>query len=352
MWTDNEIYKADLNEIISDNNIPWQLLKEKDILITGATGLIGSLAVNALLYANQVLGLGCRIHAVVRNIDKAEKQYDKQLKADLGLRLIVQDICSFEQFSGNLDYIIHGASLTASKSFINEPVETITTAIKGTEHMLELARRKKVKSFIYLSSMEIYGTPDTEERITEEHESSLNAMVVRNSYPISKLMCENMCACYALEYGIKTTVMRLTQTFGPGVDYNDGRVFAEFARCVLEEQDIVLHTAGKTKRSYLYTADTIRAIFTILLCGNSGEAYNAANESTYCSIYDMACLAAKECAGGKIAVKRETEPDINTYGYLSELYMNLDTAKLKKLGWKPLHDLNDMFKRMCDSMRS
>lgn len=351
MWTDNIIYKTDLNEIISDENIPWELLKDADILITGATGLIGSLAVNTLLYANQTKGLSCRIHAVVRDEVKAGRLYGEQLRKDLGLTLVVQDVCSLKSYDSGIDYIIHGASRTASRSFVNEPVETIATALNGTANMLELARIKKVKGFIYLSSMEVYGTPDTDDRITEQHNTNLNSMIVRNSYPISKRMCENMCAGYASEYGIKTMVIRLTQTFGPGVSYNDGRVFAEFARCAIEGRDIILHTTGETKRSYLYTADAVRAIFTILLCGDGGEAYNAANENTYCSIYEMACLAAKECVCKDISVRCEVTQDLTAYGYMPVLHMNLDTTKLQKLGWKPYHGLNHMFKNLCETMK-
>lgn len=351
MWTDNRIYKADLNEIISDETIPWHLLNDADVLITGAAGLIGSLAVNALLYANQVRGLSCRVHAVVRDTAKAEKMYGEQLRENLGLTLVEQDICTFQDYDSEIDYIIHGAGRTASKSFVNEPVETIATALRGTENLLELARKKNVKGFIYLSTMEVYGTPDTDEKITEEHNTNLNTMVVRNCYPVSKRMCENMCACYEAEYGIKTTVIRLTQTFGPGVSYDDGRVFAEFARCAIEGRDIILHTSGKTKRSYLYTADAVRAVFTILLSGRSGEAYNAANEETYCSIYEMACLTAKECACGDIAVRCEVEQDLSAYGYMPVLHMNLDTTKLQKLGWKPKHGLNQMFQSLCETMK-
>lgn len=351
MWTDNRIYQSDLNEIISDETIPWGLLQDADVLITGASGLIGSLAVHALLYANQIRGLSCRVHAVVRDAEKAEKIYGEQLKENLGLILVEQDICTFHNYDGEIDYIIHGAGRTASRSFVEEPVETIATALRGTENMLELARKKNVKGFIYLSTMEVYGTPDTDEKITEEHDTDLNTMVVRNSYPISKRMCENMCACYASEYGIQTTVIRLTQTFGPGVSYDDGRVFAEFARCAIEGRDIVLHTSGKTKRSYLYTADAVRAIFTVLLSGSSGEAYNAANEDTYCSIYEMAYLAAEECTCGDIDVRCEALQDLSAYGYMPVLHMNLDTTKLQELGWKPRHGLSQMFQRLCATMK-
>ena len=132
-------------------------------------------------------------------------------------------------------------------------------------------------------------------------------MKVRTSYPESKRMCESLCTAYASQYSVPVKVLRLTQTFGPGVRYDDGRVFAEFARCAIERRNIVLHTDGATRRSYLYTADAVSAILTVLLKGIAGEAYNAANEATFCSIREMAQLVCSECAGGKIGVEIQLE---------------------------------------------
>ena len=153
------------------------------------------------------------------------------------------------------------------------------------------------------------------------------------------------------EYDIPVNVVRLTQTFGRGVDYNDGRVFAEFARCVIEKRDIVLHTKGETRRNYLYTQDAVNAILTVLIKGKNGEAYNAANEDTYCSIYDMAQMFAKRCAHGEIKVRIEIE-DESKYGFAPVLKMNLDATKLKSLGWEAAVGLEDMFHILIQDMRT
>ena len=145
-------------------------------------------------------------------------------------------------------------------------------------------------------------------------------------------------------------VVRLTQTFGPGVSYHDTRVFAEFARCVIEEKDIILHTKGETRRCYLSLGDAVDAVFTVLLKGAPGEAYNAANEDTYCSVYDMARMVAEKCAGGRIKVIVREE-DISRFGYAPTLRMNLDTGKLRALGWEPTAGLEEMFRDMISAMR-
>ena len=224
------------------------------------------------------------------------------------------------------------------------------TAVEGTVNMLEFARANNAKGFVYLSSMEVYGTPSTDEKIDEKHSTNLDTMSVRTCYPESKRMCESLCASYASEYGVPAMVVRLTQTFGPGVEYNDGRVFAEFARCAIEGRNIILNTKGETKRNYLYTEDAADAIFTVLANGTAGEAYNAANEDTYCSIYEMACLVAEECAGGRIEVEIRERPDAAKLGYAPTLHMNLDTSKLRSLGWQPVTGLADMYRNMIESI--
>ena len=127
-------------------------------------------------------------------------------------------------------------------------------------------------------------------------------------------------------------------------------MFAEFARCALENRDIVLKTAGLTCRSYLYTADAVSAILTVMLRGEDGTAYNAANEDTYCSIREMAEMVARECAAGRIGVRIEAEEDPSRLGYAPTLHMNLDTSRLRSLGWKPVYGLADAYRRMMKTM--
>ena len=316
----------------------------KTILVTGATGLIGQALVKSLLkkYHNS------KVIGVVRNEEKAKEIFLEYMGANL--EFIVSDISTLKTQHLGVNYIIHGASQTASKAFVNEPVETIMTAVNGTTNMLEFARMNPVDSFVYLSSMEVYGTPERDERIDELYSAGINTMNIRACYPESKRICENLCASYSSEYGVPARVVRLTQTFGPGVQYDDGRVFAEFARCVIENRNIILNTKGDTKRNYLYIEDAVSAILTVLCHGKDGEAYNAANEETYCSIYEMACLVAEKCASGKISVEVNEAKDISKFGYAPTLYMNLDTSKLKALGWNPTTNLQNMYKNMISYM--
>jgi len=351
MWIENKVFLEDLENICSDTNILWNQLDGKTILITGATGLIGSTLVSAITYYGMKKNNPPKILALVRNLEKANNKFRSQIQDYPYLSFVVGDICCLPQINENINFIIHGASQTSSKAFVQQPVETIQTTLLGTKNLLELAKLKNVQSMVYLSSMEVYGSTNSETPIDEEHGTNLNTMQVRTSYPESKRMCESMCCAYASEYGTNVKVARLTQTFGPGVEYNDGRVFAEFARCVIEMKDIVLHTMGETKRSYLYTADAIRAILTILLKGQNGEAYNVANKDTYCSIYDMACTIAEKFTNGNIKVLRLIDPNLNKFGYAPTLKMNLDVSKIEKLRWKPTVDLVLQYENLLKTIK-
>lgn len=326
------------------NGVKRKKMDDCKILITGATGVIGQ----ALIKRIQKEYVNVSIVAMVRNKDKAIRLLGEESKNFLYL---VGDVCSIIPEKLDVDYIIHGAGQTSSKAFIDEPVETIMTAFQGTKNMLDIAKLSNVKGFVYLSSMEVYGSPSTDEKINETHSTNLNAMRVRSCYPESKRICESLCTSYMFEYGVAAKVVRLAQTFGLGVQYNDNRVFAEFARCAIEGRNIVLKTKGETKRSYLYTEDAADAILKVLLNGAVGEAYNAANEETYCSIYEMALMVAEKCADGRIEVIIDNEINADELGYAPVLHMNLDTSKLQSLGWKAEYGLEDMFKNMIGDMK-
>ena len=175
-------------------------------------------------------------------------------------------------------------------------------------------------------------------------------MKVRSCYPESKRMCDNICISYMSEYRLPIAVLRLTQTFGEGVEYNDRRIFAEFARCVIENRNIILKTKGETKRSYLYLQDAVNAIFLIIYNSGYGESYNIANEETYCSIYEMAQLVAQKIAKGSISVKIEEE-NIEKLGFAPVLNMNLDTKKIRDMGWKPTVNLEEAYRIMIAYMK-
>lgn len=343
----NKVMQADM-ELLAESGIPVELLAGKTVFVTGATGLIGSQMVYLLACCNRKKELGIRIIAMVRSEDKGKKLFAHLIeRGDVSLYLgdVNQGICCEEQ----VDYIIHGASPTSSKYFVTQPVETIRTAIDGTANVLEFAAKKQVLGMVYLSSLEVYGVPQKEEgMIAEDDYGYIDPLSVRSSYSEGKRMVECMCASYVKEYGVPVKVARLSQTFGPGVNYDDGRVFAEFARCALEKRDIVLHTQGNTVRSYCYTKDALSAILYILLKGTAGEAYNVTNMDTAVSIREMAEMVCGTIGEGAIKVTVDIPEDIGNFGYNPEMVIRLDSRKLSSLGWMPTVGLEEMYRRLAE----
>lgn len=333
--------------IINNYKFDLSQLAGKKILITGASGLIGKAIVTALLSYNGREPV--KVVALVRNKEKAAALF-RNLPQE-NIEYLVCDVCDLNPIDLGIDYIVHGACSTASKAFIEKPVDVISVSVKGTERLLEFARANRVKSFVYLSSMEVYGTRLTDEKVYENSSVSLDTTSVRSSYPESKRLCECLCTAYYSQYAVPAKIVRLTQTFGEGVSYGDKRVFAEFARCAIEGRDIILKTKGDTKRNYLYIDDAVNAILTVLICGENGQAYNAANKNTYCSINEMAALVAKEFGNGKVNVVYNFD-GAEKMGYAPEIKINLATDKLEALGWQAQTDLITAFEKTIVSMKN
>lgn len=327
----------------------FKAFRDCTVLITGATGLIGQNLVKAVLKANSDLSLGVNLILPVRNEARARRLFEQDF-GEAHISYIDYDMLIPLEVDGDVDIIIHAAAPTESAMFVNRPADVLNYNITSTRNLLELAVDKSVRKFILLSTMEVYGTPEGDEIITEKDISSFDPTVPRNSYPIGKIASEALCAAYHTQYGLAYNCLRLTQTFGPGAKIDDARVFAYFAKCVIRGEDIVLKTSGKTKRMYLYTEDAVNAILTVAAKGENGRTYTVANDSTYISISDMANLVAQEVADGNINVRYEIE-DTGSLGYAEEFQMRLDTSAIKSLGWDADTGLIEAYKKMIADMK-
>lgn len=329
-------------QYIADYNLPYKQLKRKTVLVTGATGLIGTLLVRALLAIGDI-----KVIALVRNSEKANKIYGDLIGNSL--KLHIADIVDKIEIEDAVDYIFHCASITASKMMIEKPVETLLISVEGTKNVLNFAREKKCASVVYISSMEVYGAFNESKEVREENLGYIDHLKVRSNYPESKRLCENMCVAYYSEFGVPVKIARLAQTFGAGILPGENRVFAQFARSAIQGKDIVLHTKGQSEGNYCYTRDCITGLLTILLKGANAAAYNVSNPTTHTTIAEMANLVAEKIAGGKIKVVFDI-PEDNTFGYATDTKMKLNSDKLQALGWKPEVGLEEAYRRMMEEL--
>lgn len=312
------------------------------IMVSGATGLIGAALVRK--FASD----GCTVAAAVRNVGLARRMFG----GCPNVEIVEWDVTRpFARPSGfKVDWFVHAASETASRSFVEKPVETIRSILHGTENALEAARELGVEAMAFLSTMEVYGTP-TASPVAEDDYGYLDPVAVRSCYPEAKRMAENLCVSYAKEFGVPVKIARLAQTFGEGVRYDDARVFAAFARAILERRDIVLHTDGTTSRCYCYLGDAVSAIETILVKGGGALPYTVANEETYCSVREMAEMLCAEFpeSGSKVVFDLS---GAEGRGFAPAHRMKLDSSRLRALGWMPKVGLMEAFRRMIDGWRA
>lgn len=339
----NKIEEIDTTEIVYSKYTNWEFFKNSTIMITGATGLIGFQTILAILLANEKLNTNIKVLALVRNKKKAKKMFSRFTTNKL--KFIVQDILKPIK-AKKADFIIHTANTTSSREMTECPVETINSIVEGTKNVLEFSKSNKVKSIVYLSSMEVYGDIpiSRKEPLKEEDLGKIDILKPRSSYPVGKRLAESMCSAYAKEYNTPVKIARLAQTIGAGVDYADNRVFAQFARNIVEKKDIVLKTKGETIRSYIYITDCIIALLKMLEKGENGESYNVANPDTTCSIKQMAQMLCSKHENSKL----KFELDDKYFPKTTKL--NLSIEKLNKVsGWKPVVSLEEAYNRLINS---
>lgn len=337
--------KRDL-EIITNSGVNWRMYLNSRVLVTGATGRLGRYIMETLADIDIRYNLNMRILGLARSEEKAREVFDNLLDFP-NIDFLYQDVNRDINYPEKIDYIFHTAGPAAPMDFNNDPQGTLWAHVNGTHNVMECARKHCTKRVFYVSTVEVYGEWTDDKKIKETDMGIMRQLTARACYPEAKRLCETMLATYKKQYGISFCGARLCHTLGPGISLTDGRAFAEFMNCVINNQDIVLHSDGSAMRTYTYVADAVNAIFLIMDKGEDAL-YNVASEDNLISVRDLAellvtLLPHRTC---KVLFSQET----SKLPYLPFKLAVMDTGKVRELGWKPVTDLRHMFKWTLESL--
>jgi nucleoside-diphosphate-sugar epimerase len=340
----HRIISEDFDQI-AKNNLPLKKFAGKTILISGASGMIGGYLTELFLYLNDTQNFKTKIIALTRNEYKTKKRYQHYAKRR-DLSLIIQDITVPLTIKGQVECIIHAASQSSPKYFGADPVGTILPNVIGTKNLLEIARQKKSEDFLFISSGEVYGSlKESQIPVEETDYGFVDPMNIRSCYAESKRMGETMCVSWQAQHKVPIKIARPFHVYGPGIDLDDGRIFADFTRAIVKKQNLIITSDGSARRSFCYLSDAITAFLTIILRGGVGEAYNVGNSNEEVSIKELAYKLIKTFPERNLKIV--FKPKNITKGYLPSRITRSypDITKIKKLGWNPIHTIESGFKR-------
>ena len=335
-------YKEDILSIYNQE-LPWKKLTGANILVTGATGLIGGCLVEALMMNPR---RDYHVYASGRNEERARLRF-QEFADESAFHFVKYDVMQPLQDVVRFDYIIHAASNASPNFFAQKPVEVIKSNIDGVANLMEYGLKNGMKRFLYVSSGEVYGEGDGRE-FTEDYSGYVNCATPRACYPSSKRAAETLCVSYVAEYGADVVIARPCHVYGPHFTEQDNRVYAQFIRNVLRGEDIVMKSTGEQFRSWCYVVDSVSALLYILFKGECGEAYNVADENSNISIRSLAELVAS--IGGR-DVLMESPSVIEKRGYNVVTKSVFSTDKLKKLGWKANTNIKEGLKNTINELR-
>jgi nucleoside-diphosphate-sugar epimerase len=332
--------REDINGILS-SNLPWEKLNGKHIVISGANGFLPSYFVFVLLERNARFGAETRITAICRSSDRARDRFAGCLD-DKNLRIHIQDMRFPIDGGIKPDICIHGASPAGILSRHEFPADTFETNLLGCRNLLEL----RPTTHMFISSVDVYGSVAGTARLTEDDSGHIDALNARNGYALGKRAAEALCALYSAQYGINMVIARPFQVYGPGMAIGDGRLHGDFISQIKNAGKIVLTSDGKAKRSFMYIADAIEAMFTILLRGEKASAYNVVDESGEETVLGLARIYAEKAGNAPVEFDYERHEAPEATSTLPCVIGS--SEKLRQLGWKPKTSLQDGVARTYD----
>ncbi|MGN0048189.1 MAG: NAD-dependent epimerase/dehydratase family protein [Bacteroides sp.] len=329
-------YQDDLYHIYS-LNLPWSKLNNSNILVTGATGLIGSCIIDVLMrHPSRTWS----VYACGRNLNRAKTLFMKYWDND-SFHFVRHDICNQIESNVQYEYMIHAASNASPNYFVQKPVEVIKANVFGVSNLYEYGLNHGLKRILYISSGEVYGEGDGRV-FDEDYSGYVNPLCVRSCYPSSKRAAETLCISYSTEYDIESVIARPCHVYGPYFTESDNRVYAQFIRNILRNEDIVMKSTGEQYRSWCYVVDCVAALMHILLLGKNNNAYNIADDSSNITIRSLAEMIA-EIGGKKVVIAMPSDIEKSGFNVVKKSLFSIE--KLKSLGWRVEGTMEEKMRR-------
>ncbi|SCW46107.1 Nucleoside-diphosphate-sugar epimerase [Lachnospiraceae bacterium C10] len=342
----NQVMQEDI-EMILGKDIAWDKFRNTKVLVTGASGMMGSYVVRTLLALDDK-GYGVEVYGLMRNPSKMPEEMRNRV------HVIQQSVTEPIATDVKFDYIFHTASPASPLIMREDPVGTVAANTLGAWYTLKLAKESESKGYLFISSREIYGQPYDDQKVfTEDTYGFVDPLNVRSCYPEGKKAAETMAVCYHEQYGLNTKIARLAHTLGPGMTIDDGRVQADFLRDVVNHRDIVLKSEGKPIRTYTYVADATAALFYIMLNSPEEErVYNISSEADTVSIRDLAQKMTEAFPERGLSLKFDIPKKTGNDGTAPFTLGILSSEKIGGIGWKPHFTLTEAIQRTVRYLES
>lgn len=322
--------------------LPWERLNGCNILVTGASGLLGQCLIGVLMERTDT---DYHVWAAGRN-EQRMRQCFATWTHNPRFHYICWDVMQALDCNIPFHYIIHAASSASPNYFVSQPVETMLANILGVRNLMEYGMHHDMRRLLFVSTGEVYGEGDGSDFV-EEYSGYVNPLLPRSCYPGSKRAAETLCASYGAEYGTDFVIARPCHIYGPHFTVQDNRVYAQFIRNVLHDEDIVMKSSGSQFRSWCYVVDTVSALLYILLKGLSGEAYNVADPSSNITIRELAEMVA-DIGGRKVVMDNADANELAGYNPVTRSVFSIE--RLSSLGWSVEGNMRDKMRKTIEEI--
>ncbi len=328
--------EKDLNTIVHENSSLWENFRNQKIFMTGGTGFFGCWFLESFIWANEKLNLNAELTVLTRSKNNFEKKCP-YLAAATCVKFHEGNVQDFIFPDKKFSYVIHAATEASASLNDNHPFLMIDTIIKGTAHTLEFARHADAKKFLFISSGAVYGRqPPNLSHVSEAYPCQPKLDDPRSAYAVGKCTAEHLCTLYSKQYGLDIKIARCFAFVGPYLPLDIHFAIGNFIRDGLKGGPINVNGDGSPYRSYLYAADLMIWLMTILMRGETLRPYNVGSDEAL-SISEIAHHVADTFSPKMtVQIAREKNPAI-----LPERYIPDIKRAREELGLKPFTSLRE-----------